>query len=224
MGLFDFFSSPKTKCEKEMYKILDDIARVAKESVFKSDTFGAIKEDDPMIVMMIMSVMNPALKQLKEERQLQKAFGVSDEVYDNLIFTVSNNVLSKYIPNWNSMLKDSLLSEVKKEQKTKAISNYKLLYFISRCDDPGNGSWYLGTVWAKPLIERQNQLFRQDPPLIPMESIVLEDREDLTNKYNVGCFPCVILIDKEGNKINEWKGNHITGTMINKYMQDNSLS
>lgn len=187
------------------------------------DTFGTTKEDDPMITVMIMSMMKPALDTLKKERQLQKAFNVSDEVYDKLVFTVSNKVMQKHIPNWNSMVKNALLRKVEKEQKVQSPSKYKLLYFISKCDDPGDGSFMSGTQWAKPLIERQNSLFRQDPPSLTIESIILEEREDLANKYNVRGFPWVVLIDKEGNKINDWRGDHITGTMINNYMKENSL-
>lgn len=218
MGLFDIFLSPEKKCEKQMTKLLNDVVVGFQKALGGND--GKIKKGNPAVIAFIM----PAIETLKEERSLQKFYGLSDEVYDRLIFEVSNKVIGKYIPNWKSILKESFSKKVEKEQNNKSTSKYKLLYFISRCDtEPDeNGMW--GTTWAKPLIERQNNLFRQDPPPIPMESIVLEEREDLMNKYNIGCFPCVVLIDKDGNKINEWRGDHITGTMISKYMQENSLS
>ena len=210
MGLFDYFLSPSKRCEKVVYKQLDDVAKAAKLGA--SETLNDSKEDEKLQTAMIMTLMMSAIQALKQDRNLQMRFNLSESEYEEIVLKVSYRINRKYIPNWDNHIRDALIRKIKPK------SQFKLLYFYGTPNDD-LATTLFGKSLANKLVSEQDERFRIDPPSIPVERVSVGERTDLVEKYNVRSFPSFYLIDEKEQVINVWKGE-LTGTDIDNYIKN----
>lgn len=102
-GFFDFMLTPSKRCEKEIFKLLDDVAKTARQTTSNLNE----KEDQPLILAVVLSAIDPAIKTLKENKNFQAKYNLSDSEYDNIVSKVSYKINRKYIPNWDNMIADA---------------------------------------------------------------------------------------------------------------------
>jgi thioredoxin-related protein len=88
----------------------------------------------------------------------------------------------------------------------KKSSNLKVLHF------------YMPSIVAEDEFERLSK----DPPSVPVENIHIEQNEDISKKYNITCWPTLVLIDKKGNALKEFRGQ-VGGSQIDEYIKFHNL-
>lgn len=103
-------------------------------------------------------------------------------------------------PNEHNILYFDLWMKINRE-KYGILPKLKVLHFFS----PSNVS------------RDEFARLANDPPSVQVEHINLNEREDLVEKYNIRCWPTLVLIDEQGNSIKEFRGQ-VSGSMINNYI------
>lgn len=102
MGFFDFMLTSSQRCEKEIHKLMNSVAKDVKSKT--KDLNTSKEEDKQLIAAIVLFAMNDTIDEIKKDISFQKRFNLSDSKYNEIISKALNIVNRKYTQNLDTSI------------------------------------------------------------------------------------------------------------------------
>lgn len=102
MGFFDFMLTSSQRCEKEIHKLMNSVAKDVKSKIKDLNTNK--EEDKQLIAAIVLFAINDTIDEVKKDISFQKRFNLSDSKYNEIISKALNIVIRKYTQNLDTSI------------------------------------------------------------------------------------------------------------------------